>query len=270
MIPGAVGFQCPLCVQTGIRQTRQAELPYGGTRSRQPELTSWGLIGLNLAVWLLILATGSSASPLLHQLALQVEGMCVVDNLYVVSAEAAQCSGAGGQWWPGVASGGWWQILTSAFVHLQLMHLGFNMLALYFLGPQLERILGRARFLALYLISAITGSTLVMWLSEPHVTTLGASGAIFGMMAALLLLAWRLGGNYQQILIWIGINIAITIFGAGSISWQGHLGGFLGGLGVTAALVFLPKKHRRLQWPLIALVTLVCVGAIVARAVTLS
>ncbi|WP_260425115.1 rhomboid family intramembrane serine protease [Arachnia propionica] len=271
MIPGAVGFQCPLCVQTGIRQTRQAELPYGGTRSRQPELTSWVLIGINLAVWLLILATGSSTSPLLHLLALQSDGMCVIDGRYVVDAAASQCAGVGGQWWTGVASGGWWQVLTSAFVHLHLVHLGFNMVALYFLGPQLERVLGRIRFLALYLISAVAGSALVMWLTEPHVTTLGASGAIFGMMAALLLLAWKLGGNYQQILLWIGINIAITVFGAGTISWQGHLGGFLGGLAVTAALVFLPKKLRRTwQWPLVGAVALLCLAAVVVRVLALS
>lgn len=271
MIPGAVGFQCPLCVQSGIRQTRQAELPYGGTRSRHPDLTSWLLIGINLAVWVLIFATGNENSPILHQLALQTDGMCVYADRYVVPLPMGECTGPGREWWPGVASGAWWQILTSAFAHQQLLHLGVNMLALYFLGPQLERVLGRARFLALYLISALAGSAVVMWFTEPHVTTLGASGAVFGMMAALLVLAWKLGGNYQQILVWIGINVAITLIGANSISWQGHLGGFLGGLAVTAVLVFLPKPLRgRLQWPLFGLVALLSLAAIAVRALMLS
>lgn len=270
MIPGAVGFQCPGCVQAGIRQTRQAELPFGGTRSRRPELTSLALIAVNVAVWLVILVTGQSDSPVLQTLALQIDGLCVSGN-YIIDVGAAQCPDVGGHWVAGVADGGWWQILTSAFVHLQIVHLAFNMVALYILGPQLEKVLGRARFLALYLVSAVVGSAFVMWLTEPHVTTLGASGAIFGMMAALLLLAWKLGGNYQSILVWIGINVAITVFGAGVISWQGHLGGFLGGLAVSAALVMLPKQQRaKLQWPLIGGVLLLALVAIVARALTLS
>lgn len=270
MIPGAVGFQCPGCVQAGIRQTRQAELPFGGTRSRRPELTSLALIAVNVAIWLVILVTGQSDSPVLQTLALQIDGLCVRGN-YIIDVGVAQCPDVGGHWVAGVADGGWWQILTSAFVHLQIVHLAFNMVALYILGPQLEKVLGRARFLALYLVSAVVGSAFVMWLTEPHVTTLGASGAIFGMMAALLLLAWKLGGNYQSILVWIGINVAITVFGAGVISWQGHLGGFLGGLAVSAALVMLPKQQRaKLQWPLIGGVLLLALAAIVARALTLS
>ena len=118
------------------------------------------------------------------------------------------------------------------------------MLMLFLLGPQLEQILGRARFLALYFVSLLGGSAAVMAFSEPYLSTLGASGAIYGLMGGLLLLAWRHKGDVRGILIWIGLNVALSFTWAG-ISWQGHLGGLVGGLGVALILVFLPKQQRR-------------------------
>lgn len=266
MIAGAVGFQCPECVAAGMRQTRQLALPFGGTRSRDPRWTSFALIGLNVAVWLAIVLYGGTEGPLLRLLALQNEGMCIQGN-YILGVTAADCPSYGGQWWAGVTDGAWWQVITSAFVHLDWIHIAFNMVALYVLGPELEKILGRIRFLTMYFVSALMGSAFVLWLSEPHTTTAGASGAIFGMMGSILLVAWKLKANYQRIGFWIGLNIAITFFGSNVISWQGHLGGFVGGLAVTAALVLLPKQQRsRLQWPLTALVAVVALAAIIAKA----
>lgn len=161
--------------------------------------------------------------------------------------------------------------LTSAFTHAEVMHIGFNMLALYFLGPQLEQVFGRARFLALYLVSALVASAFVMWLAEPYVSTVGASGAIFGLMAAVLLVVHKHRGNLRSILFWLAANVAITVFGSSVISWQGHLGGFVGGLAVTAAILYVPKDRRRpWQWVLIGAVAVLALVLSVVRGVMLA
>ncbi len=148
-----------------------------------------------------------------------------------------------------VAQGDVWTLLSSAFTHLDLFHIGLNMLALYVLGPRLEVLLGRARFLALYLVSALAGSALVMWASPPFGATLGASGAVFGLFGAYLVVALRVKADLQPILTVIGINLLFTVVGRSFISWQGHLGGFVGGLLVALVLVYAPRSGRaRWQW----------------------
>ena len=97
-----------------------------------------------------------------------------------------------------MSDGAYWQLVTSAFTHVEVWHIGFNMLALWVLGPQLELALGRARFLALYFLSALAGSALVYWLGGTTTATLGASGAVFGLMGALLVLALKVGGNVRR------------------------------------------------------------------------
>ena len=254
MIPAAVGFQCPECVSAGMRQTRQNQGPYGGERSKNPALTTIVLIATNVAVWLLFTLTGGHASWWFWRLALSPTGSCVVatdPNQFYPGVDRMACllSGTATTWMPGVADGAPWQLLTSAFSHLDPMHLGFNMLALWFLGPQLERVIGRARFLALYFVSALTGSAAVMWLSDPSSNTLGASGAVFGLLGALLVLVLKVRGTAQSILLWLGLNVADTFVGPGSISWQGHLGGLVGGAAIAAIIAYAPKQNRaRLQW----------------------
>ena len=110
----------------------------------------------------------------------------------------------------GVSGGAWWQPVTSMFTHVEVLHIGFNMLALFFLGPMLEQVLGRARFLALYLVSGVAGSAAVMLFSDPHTQSLGASGAIFGLMGALAVVALKVRGQVQTILVWIGLNLVFT------------------------------------------------------------
>lgn len=95
--------------------------------------------------------------------------------------------------------------------------------------------------------------------------TLGASGAIFGLMGAVLLIAIKHQGNVRSILIWLGLNVAITVTNLGQISWEGHLGGFLGGLAATAAVIHLPKDKRSWQWPLLILLGL---GSIALSVIT--
>src|SRR6187401_1159837 len=98
------------------------------------------------------------------------------------------------------------------FTHVEIIHIGFNMLALWILGPQLEAVLGRTRFILLYLLSGLVGSATVYWFSAETTPTLGASGAIFGLMGALLVVARKVGSDVNQLLVWIGINFALTFF----------------------------------------------------------
>jgi membrane associated rhomboid family serine protease len=231
MQPASVGFQCPSCVREGARGTRTARTPYGGQRTGNPALTSQVLVAINVVVWVLILATGYRSSPLVDKLALTPLG--AVFRLTDGSTELVR----------GVADGAPWQLLTSMFTHVEIWHLGFNMLVLWTLGPQLELAVGRIRFLAIYLVSGFAGSASVMWFSPEHGSTLGASGAIFGMLGALLVIAVKVRGDVRGIATWIGINFVITFLLAG-ISWQGHVGGFVGGLLVGAAVVYAPRGRR--------------------------
>ena len=253
MNSAAVGFQCPGCVKEGARSTRQARTPYGGKRVADPRTTSFVLIGLNVLVWLAILATGGRASALVDRLALRPDSgyARLADGSIVVVR--------------GVDDGAWWQLLTTVFTHVEPLHLGFNMVALYFLGPVLENVLGRVRFLALYLVSGLAGSAAVMLLSEPQGQTVGASGAIFGLMGALAVVALKVRGQAQTVLTWIGLNLVITFMVSG-ISWQGHIGGLVGGVLIGAGMVLAPRGHRApVQGTAVALVLLVALGAVVAR-----
>jgi membrane associated rhomboid family serine protease len=244
MTDAAVGFQCPSCVAEGRRTTRQARTAFGGVRSAGVGVVSKILIAINAAVWALILATGGNSSVWVDRLALRPKGGCLGLPFNVSHDE---CTAVHGTWLPGVSNGAWWQPVTSMFTHVELFHIGFNMLALWILGPQLEMVLGRIRFLALYLLSGLVGSATVYLLSPEFTPTLGASGAIFGLMAALLVVARKQHADISQLMVWIAINVAITFFGRSSISWQGHLGGFVGGLVLAGVLAYAPRE-RRTAW----------------------
>ncbi len=272
MRQASVGFHCPDCVHRGAKETRTGRTAYGGERSANPALTSMVLIGLNAGVWLLVLATGWRTSPLVDWLALHARGLCNAgdgQNWYPGIVDRTTCQSIPGDWVPGVADGALWQLLSSTFLHVDVWHIGFNMLALWFLGPQLELAIGRARFLALYLVSGLGGSALVYWLAGEQTSTLGASGSVYGLMAALLVVAFKVGGQVQTILTWIGINIVFTI--VGGFSWQGHLGGFLGGSAIMALLVYAPRQRRTpVQVAGLVLIGLVVLAAIGARTLVLA
>ncbi|HEU5036064.1 MAG TPA: rhomboid family intramembrane serine protease [Nocardioides sp.] len=266
MRDASVGFHCPECVAEGKRATRSGRTAFGGLRPSDAGITSFVLIGINAVVWLAIMVTGGTASRLLDLLELRAKGYCDLgDGLINVTVDQATCTTHGATWMPGVSDGAYWQLLTSAFTHVQPLHIAFNMFALYILGPQLELVIGRARFLALYLLSALAGSALVYWAAGEYQATVGASGAIFGLMGALLVVALKLRAQVQGILIWIGINFFLTISVSG-ISWQGHLGGFVGGLVIAAILVYAPRGPRRTA---VQVAGLVAVGAVIALAIVL-
>ena len=232
MRDAAVGFQCPDCVRAGAKQTRQARTPYGGRVQGGPPVVTLSLIALNLLVFLLVAATGGRQSRLLGELGLLPTGGTFVDAQGVPYLTE------------GVSDGAVWQLGTAMFTHLEVWHILFNLMALYFLGPQLEHVLGRGRYLVLYLLSGLVGSVTVYWLAAESSVTIGASGAIFGLMGALLVVARKVGGDMSGLLTLVGINAVITVLGAQYISWQGHLGGLVGGLLLGAALVYAPRKGR--------------------------
>jgi membrane associated rhomboid family serine protease len=228
------------------------------------------LIGVNVAVWLLVNLTGGSGSRLLEWMALRSRGRCDAGGGgYFPNVPEGMCSSVGGHWVPGVDDGAVWQLLTSTFTHVALLHLFFNMFSLYVLGPQLEHAFGRARFVALYLLSGLAGSALVYWTSDGQGDTLGASGAIFGLMATVLVVVLRTRGQAQGLLLWVGLSFAYS-FIVPNISWQGHLGGFIGGLLVSSAIVLAPRSRRALvQWGGMVLVAAAIVVAVVVRTIQL-
>lgn len=163
-----------------------------------------------------------------------------------------------------------YRFLTSAFVHSpgSLLHIGFNMYALYLVGPFLEQMLGRARFIALYVLAAVGGSTMVLLLANTpeawFTPVVGASGAVFGLFAAILLVLRRIGRQATQILAIIVINVVIGFVVPG-ISWQGHLGGLVVGAILGGLFAWAPKERRMLvSWIGVAVVA---VGLIAAASV---
>ena len=170
------------------------------------------------------------------------------------------------------------RFLTSAFLHSQsnFLHIAANMYLLWLVGPFLEELLGRARFVALYVAAALGGSVAVLLFSPPLVTeggeqvlsldfitaTIGASGAVFGLFGALLIVMRRLERNVSQILVFFAIN-AVFGFIVPNVSWQGHLGGLVVGAALGAAFAFAPKEKRQL-------VSWVAVGAVVVVLVALA
>lgn len=237
MREAAVGHQCPECVREGARSVRQARTAFGGRVASAPTVT-YVLIALNVLAYL-----GEAVRP------------SIVDRFDMLGTVPA------GYLPEGVAHGEWYRLLTGAFLHLPptdgtfgILHIVMNMVSLWNIGRVVEMQLGRVRYLALYLLSALGGSVLVL-LIAPTTPTLGASGAIFGLGAAYYVMARRLGADMDAVnrfmaglLLWLVISAWIT-------SWQGHLGGLLAGGVVTLAYAYAPRDSRR---------TLVQVGACLA------
>jgi membrane associated rhomboid family serine protease len=163
---------------------------------------------------------------------------------------------------PAVAHGDWWRLITSAFLHLNLLHIVFNMLALWWFGAPLEARIGRWRFLLLYIVSALAGSAGALILN-PTEFTLGASGAVFGILGAGLVLErqrdYVFGGGALTIIV---INLIFT-FTWGNISIGGHIGGLIGGiLGMLALSRFGRGNAAYGRLGLLGIGTLVAIGAL--------
>jgi membrane associated rhomboid family serine protease len=276
MRDAAVGFQCPECVKEANKGSRQNRAVYGGERSADPRLTSYVLIGLNAVVWLAIAATGGNGSRLATLLSLSPRGRCELTDgsgrYYpsVSSSELCATLPVTG-WQAGVSDGAWWQLLTSMFTHVDIWHIALNMMALYILGPALERIMGRTRFLLVYFLGGLAGSVMVLWLSDPGGSTLGASGAIYALLGGLLVTFRKARLDTSWLMQNLALGVVITIVGWRYISWQGHLGGLLGGIAVAAIIAYAPRSSRSVvQWAGVGLLTVVLAVLAVLRAGAIS
>jgi membrane associated rhomboid family serine protease len=142
-------------------------------------------------------------------------------------------------------NGQWWRILTGAFLHGGLIHIGVNMMSLYFLGRFIEFALGSWRMFVVYMVSLIASGLGVVYFSAPNVPTVGASGAIFGLFGALFAIGFKLGKPGMDLVrANIGIlvlNLIIT-FTVPAISWQAHVTGLLAGFALTYAIYFPPRR----------------------------
>ena len=136
---------------------------------------------------------------------------------------------------PAVANGDWWRLITAAFLHANLLHIGLNMLALVWLGAPVERYLGHLQYLGLYLVSGLAGSAGAL-ITSPTGITVGASGAIFGILGALLIIEYQATGQIAgQAFTLIVINLLFS-FTVSGISVGGHIGGLIGGIAAALAL----------------------------------
>lgn len=164
-----------------------------------------------------------------------------------------------------VASGEYYRLLTAGFLHGSLIHIAANMISLFFLGGPLERILGRGRFLTLYLVSLFGASVSVMLFSEPVSVTIGASGAIYGLLGALVVAFKRMRADLRQLIVVVALNVWIT-FQFPGISWQGHLGGLVVGAAIGAAMVYPPSRTRNAwQWGAVAAMVVALTVTLVLR-----
>ena len=230
MTAAPVGFQCPECVAEGRKSVRQATTPLGGEIRENGDIVTKVLIGLNVSIWLIGVVLGSSALPGWSELAANF-GLVLGSTQDSVQL--------------GVADGEWYRLITAAFVHQEFWHVGMNMFALWVLGSSLEPVLGRWRFIALYVLSAMGGTAASLLAATPYSMSFGASGAVFGLMGALFIVMRRLGRDVSAVLVILGINVVFGFVVSG-IDWRAHLGGLAVGAVLALAFAHAPREHRTL------------------------
>ncbi|MDP9441514.1 MAG: rhomboid family intramembrane serine protease [Actinomycetota bacterium] len=233
-----VGSHCFECIAAARPPLRERVRRWNATTG--PVVTK-ALIALNLLVFVLTAATGGALG------------------------RGGELQGRLALFGPAVAAGEWYRLVSSGFVHYGLLHIAFNMLVLYRFGEMLEASLGRLRLLALYLASLLAGSFGAVLLS-PLALTAGASGAVFGLVAAA-----AIGLRQRGVDVWqsglgplIAVNLVLTFVIPG-ISIGGHLGGLLGGAAVGAAMLWSPDRRPALVegMAVAAVVTVACVAGAV-------
>lgn len=216
----AVGVHCVDCVREASRTAPQARTAFGAPLRGGRPVVTLTLIGLSVVSFLLQQTLGRAWTEQL------------IFAPFIGEIEP-------------------WRFLTTAFLHSSgLVHIGFNMFALWIVGPYLEHSLGRWRFIALYLLAAVGGSVAVTLLADPFGIdwargVVGASGAVFGLFGAVLVVLRRLGRDARQILVILAIN-AVIGFVVPNISWQAHLGGLLVGLVLGVGYAYAPRGRRAL------------------------
>lgn len=204
---------------------------------------SWGIVGVCVAVFLVQWLVGVNA----------IAGNFGMQPVAI---------GLGGEWY---------RLLTSMFLHGSVLHLLFNMYVLVALGPTLERILGHLRFLVLFVLSGLGGAALSYALSSPMTVSVGASGAIFGLMGALVVAGRRLRYDITMVVVLIAINLVIGFVFSSGIDWRAHVGGLATGAAVAAVMV-VPHGRRAsiAEWGGVAAIAVVVVLVIAFRTVQIN
>ncbi|MBH02216.1 MAG: rhomboid family intramembrane serine protease [Acidimicrobiaceae bacterium] len=252
MHTASVGFHCPACItpqNIHSRRQRGSSLRFGGRIEKVSEqsLTTRSLIAVNLLAFFAALFKGGSLGSGGGDITIDFG---LVGYGRVLSAFSID--------YVGIAEGEWWRMFTGGFLHAGVIHLAFNMFLLWMLGSQLERLLGTTSYLILYFGSLLSGALGVMLL-DPLALTVGASGAVFGLMGATVIYQFRRGASpwSNGIGSLLVINLIFT-FARPNISVGGHLGGLLGGLLIGWLIDELNKKrisgYIRLLLPLIVAV----------------
>lgn len=241
MIAAPVGFQCPQCVQAARAPQPRPSPGLDFTGARQAYVT-WTLAALYAGVFGLELAFG-------------VEASAAVYGMHPLS----------------IALGGeWWRLFTSEFLHGSLLHIGFNVLVLVSVGPALERALGHVRFLAVYLLAGLGGAIASYSFSSPLTVSVGASGAIFGLMGALVVAGRSLRVDVTQVLVLIGINLVIGFVPGTNIDWRAHVGGLVTGAATAGVFVLASRAGVRAGSRQKAAVTMIDAGGLIAVALVLA
>jgi membrane associated rhomboid family serine protease len=212
-----VGMRCPECAR---QRTRARGI---GATSDEPVVT-YVLIGICVAAFVGELAGGASATG----------GSFGGSRLFVEGALRGS----------EVANGDYWRLVTAGFLHAGFPHLLFNMFSLWILGTLLEPAIGQLRFALIFFVSVLAGSFGAL-LVDPDALTVGASGGIFGLMGAAVIVLRNRGINPLEsgLGIWIGLNLLIT-FTVDGISIGGHIGGLIGGTLAAVVLFELPSTMR--------------------------
>jgi membrane associated rhomboid family serine protease len=233
MTPTPVGMRCPECSGGDGKQEVRRPAYSGEASGFERAPATFTLIGINVAIFMIQLATGGG---------FDTGGPLVVDA--GLCGDAVGPGGACGQGpFPLQVEGGdWWRVISAGFLHGGIIHLALNMFVLYILGTMVEPAIGSVRTVAIYVVALIAGSAGALLL-DPSVYTVGASGAIYGLFAAALLIARDRGMTevVAQLGFWLGLNLLLT-FSVSGISIGGHLGGLVGG--AIAGFVVLIGERR--------------------------
>jgi membrane associated rhomboid family serine protease len=259
MTPAPVGLRCPehSGKPQGVRKmTSPVQRAVTGVGSSRVNAVTMTLIAINIAVFLAELAAGGTINGTNNWI--YQHGALFASGVYFGGGVFPAPHGAGGLATVGVAHGEWWRLVTAAFLHYGPFHLAINMYSLFFAGTLLEHVIGRWRFALLYLGSGIAGSAGAILIS-PDSVTVGASGAIFGILGALFVLERRgsitTGGQIAGLIV---LNLIFT-FAVSNISVGGHVGGLIGGV----VLMWLLLQTRRSAAQSVAATAAVVVASVI-------
>ena len=224
-MPASVGFQCPECVSEGRKSVRPAKTMYGGSIRRGGIDATRILVVINIVAFILTAVNGAGV--------LSGNGTSSAYDRFALRPAD-------------VASGEWYRLITSMFLHFGILHIAFNMWALLVIGTPLEQMLGRLRYVTLYFLSGIGGGLLSMALGPLNETAAGASGAVFGLFGAFYVITRRRGLETGPIVGLIAINLVFSFTFSG-IDWRGHVGGLVVGAAVAFAFATARPGPRRDQ-----------------------